>query len=145
MIAQLASMIRRLLGRELEINGERIYIADDSAGALAPSEAAMPPLEQVLGSFLQTASGQPPEVERVQAWSLAQKKLALEAIVDCQSRLSGIDVLEAGHLHRFLGEIRAAVSRDALEDLARRFHANWHEANYLAYIHLRASASTTVL
>ncbi|MGQ3296609.1 hypothetical protein [Reyranella sp.] len=145
MIARLAPIIRRLLGRELEINGERIYIADDGTGALAPSEAEMLPLEHVLGSFLRTSSGRPPEVERVQAWSLAQKKIALEAIVVCQSRISGIDVIKAGQLRRFLVETRDAMSRDALEDLARKFHAKWHEANYLAYVHLRASASATVL
>ena len=145
MIARLAAIIRRLLGRELEIDGERIYIADDSSGVPAPGEDAMPPLERVLRSFLRTASGQPPGVELIRAWSLAQKKIALEAIVDRQSRLSGIDVLEAGQLRRFLAETRAAASRDVLEELARRFHAKWHEANYLAYVHLRASASITVL
>jgi len=145
MIARLASFIQRWFGREFEIDGRRMCIVDDVGGAFAASEAAMIPLDHVLGSFLRTTSGQPPGMELVRAWSLAQKKVALEAIVDCQSRLSGIDVMDAGLLRLFLAETRAAVSRDALEDLARRFHARWHEANYLAYLHLRASASATLL
>ncbi|TBR29666.1 MAG: hypothetical protein EPO10_06775 [Reyranella sp.] len=139
----MASTIRRWLGRELVIGGRRLYIVDD--GTLAGGEAAPTPLDHMFGSFLRTRSGRSPEPGSIQGWSLAQKKVALEAIVKCQSRLSGIDVMDKSQLARFLAETRAAVSRDALDQLAQSFTMKWHEANYLAYVHLRASASATVL
>ncbi len=145
MITRLASTIRRWFGRELVIDGRQFYIVDDGEDALADGEAAPTPLDHMLGSFLRTRSGRPPGLESIQGWSLAQKKVALEAIVKCQSRLSGIDVMDQSQLGRFLAEARAAVSRDDLDGLAQRFTMKWHEANYLAYVHLRASASATVL
>lgn len=145
MIARLASIVRRWLGRELVIGGRQFYIVDDGEDALADREAAPAPLDRMLGSFLRTRSGRRPELESIQGWSLAQKKVALEAIAKCQSRLSGIDVMDKRQLGGFLAETRAAASRDVLDGLAGRFTMKWHEANYLAYVHLRASASATVL
>lgn len=136
-------MIRRWLGRELVIDGRQIYIVDD--GVLVDRETSVTPLEHVLAAFLRTRTGQRLESAPLRAWSLAQEKIALAAIVTRQSRLSGIDVMDAGQLGRFLAETRDAASKDALQDLAQRFKQKWQAANYLAYVHLRASASATVL
>ncbi len=145
MIMRLTSTIRRWLGRELVIGGRQFYIVYDSEDALAGGEAAPGSLDRVLGSFLRTRSGRPPGQESIQGWSLAQKKAALEAIVKRHSRLAGIDVMDESQLGRFLAETRAAMSGDTLNGLAQKFTMKWHEANYLAYVHLRASASATVL
>jgi len=145
MVTRLASTIRRWFGRELVIDGREFYIVDYDEGALAGGEAAQAPLDHLFASFLRGGSGRPPGLESIQGWSLAQRKVALEAIAKCQSRLSGIDVMDESQLARFLLEARAAASRDTLDGLAQRFTLKWHEANYLAYVHLRASASATVL
>lgn len=130
----MAAMIRRWSSSELSIAGERIEVVDYRDGC----ENAAAPIERMLRSFLRTRSG---ASLRVEDWSPVEKKLALQAIVASESRLGGIAVMDP----RFLAELRAAASEEALDDLALRFMNRWHAANHLSYMHLRASASATVL
>jgi hypothetical protein len=138
MILRFASMVRRWSSAELSIAGRQIYIIDYDDGLFADGS----PVERVLRSFLRTRSGCPLGLED---WSPAEKRAALEAVVTGQSRLGGIDVMDILQLRRFVVEIRAAESEEALDDLALRFMRQWHATNHLAYAHLRASASATVL
>ncbi len=142
MILRFASVIRRWSSAELSIGGEQIYVVDYGGYPGADGEPAAPPIEHVLRLFLRTRSGAPRGLE---AWSLAEKKVALEAAVRGQSRLEAIHVMDILEFRRFLQEVRAAPSPEALDDLALRFMRHWHAANRVAYLHLRASASATVL
>jgi hypothetical protein len=145
MFAQIASIFRKWFSSELSIAGRQIYVVDDSGGLFTDAGKARVPIERVLGSFLRTRSGNPLEFEFIHALPLAEKTVALEAVVKRQSRLFGIAVMEDCHLRRFLADIKMAVTEEALNDLAQRFDRRWHEINYVAYVVLRTSASATLL
>jgi hypothetical protein len=113
MIARFAWMVRKWSSTELSIAGAQIYVVDYGEGIPAGGEALATPTERTLGSFLRTRSGRPLESRVVRALPLARKRIALETVVKCQSRLLGIDIMNADQLGSFLAEIRDAASEEA--------------------------------
>lgn len=144
MWAPVASLFRGWFGTELPVGGRRIYVADDDEWGDSGGKLSSP-IDRALKTFLRNKNGRPLEDRFIRAFPLADKKIALAAIVKHRSRFLGFIVLTVSQRRHLLTEIGTATSEEALNDLAQRFQQRWHETNSAAYIVLRKAASATVL